>query len=314
MKNASIDIPDKVRRTALARGEDGLAWLSALGCLVAELEREWNLSVGRTFSGGTEAFVAEAVMVDGRQGVLKIAIPGLDPSGRELRTLLAANGRGYVQVLRHDAARGVMLLERLGPQLHELDLPLDRQIEIICATLQDAWRPLPEGLKLMSGAERARHLAAFIEASWPALGNPCSERAIDKAFCFAEVRREAFDPEHAVLAHGDAHAWNTLLVPGGDQRTFKFVDPDGLFIERGYDLGISMREWSAELLAGDPLELGRRRCHHLARLAGVEPEPIWQWGFIERIANGLLLKQKGLDGLAHESLAVADAWALSDVW
>jgi streptomycin 6-kinase len=313
MKGAALDIPDKVRRTALARGEDGLAWLAGLGRLVAEVEREWDLSIGRTFATGTEAFVAEAVTADGRQGVLKILIPGLDSSHRELRTLLAANGRSYVQVLRHEAARCVMLLERLGPQLHQLDLPIDAQIKIICATLQEAWMPPPEGLQLMSGAEKAGSLAAFIETAWPELGKPCSERAVDKALSFADVRRQAFDPQNAVLAHGDAHAWNTLLVPGSGPRRFKFVDPDGLFIERAYDLGISLREWGSELLAGDPLVLGRRRCHQLARLTGVEPEPIWQWGFIERVSNGLLLKQKGLDKLASESLTVADAWAMGDL-
>jgi streptomycin 6-kinase len=312
-KHAALDIPEKVRRTALARGEDGLAWLAGLGELVAELEHEWDLSIGRTFSTGTEAFVAEAVTADGRQGVLKIPIPGLDPSRRELRTLLAANGRSYVQVLRHEMARGVMLLERLGPQLHQLGLPVDAQIALICATLQDAWTQLPDGLELMSGAEKANNLAALIKTAWSELGKPCSERAIDKALSFADVRRRAFNPENAVLAHGDAHAWNTLLVPGGGPRRFKFVDPDGLFIEHAYDLCISLREWGSELLAGDPLALGRRRCHRLARLTGVEPEPIWQWGFIERLWNGLLLQQKGLDKLARESLTVADAWALGDL-
>jgi len=206
-----------------------------------------------------------------------------------------------------------MLLERLGPQLHQLGLPLDAQIEIICATLRDAWRPLPEGLQLMSGAEKASSLAAFIETTWAALEKPCSERAIDKARSFAEVRRQAFDPQNAVLAHGDAHAWNTLLVPAGGPQRFKLVDPDGLFIERAYDLCISMREWPSELLMGDPLELGRRRCRQLARLSGVEPEPIWQWGFIESLSNGILLKQKGLDKLASEFLTVVSAWAIGDL-
>jgi streptomycin 6-kinase len=311
-KQSALDIPDKVRRTALAHGQEGLAWLAGLRGLVSELEREWGLSLGRTFPTGTEAFVAEAATAEGRQGVLKISIPGLDPLRRELRTLLAANGRSYVQVLRHDAARGVMLLERLGPQLHQLGLRLDAQIKIICVTLQDAWMEPPEGLPLMSGAEKASSLAAFIETAWSELGKPCSERAIDKALSFADARRQAFDPEDAVLAHGDAHAWNTLLVPGGGPRRFKFVDPDGLFIERAYDLGISMREWGTDLLAGDPLELGRRRCRQLAQLTGVEPEPIWQWGFMERVSNGLLLKRKGLDQLASESLRLADAWTAGD--
>ena len=54
---------------------------------------------------------------------------------------------------------------------------------------------------------------------------------------FADIRCRAFDPEIAVLAHGDPHACNTLVVPGEPKR-FKFVDPDGLFVERAYDLSI----------------------------------------------------------------------------
>ena len=70
-----------------------------------------------------------------------------------------------------------------------------------------------------------------------------------------------------------------------------------------------MREWGAEILAGNPLVLGWRRCHLLARLTGIESDPIWQWGFIERTSNGLLLLQLGLETLAQESLAIVDAWA-----
>jgi streptomycin 6-kinase len=313
MKKGAVEIPDKVRRTALARGEDGLTWLAGLPRLLADLEREWNLSIGRAFSTGTESFVAEAVTPDGQKAVLKIAITGIDPFCRELHTLLAANGRGYVQVLRYDAARGVMLLERLGPQLHQIGLALDTQIEVICTTLRDAWIPLREGSQLMSGAEKASNLAAFIETAWSALGKPCSERAVNKALSFAEARRRAFDPQNAVLAHGDAHAWNTLLVSGAGPQRFKFVDPDGLFVERAYDLGISMREWPSDLLAADPLELGHRRCRLLARLSGVEAQPIWQWGFIESLSNGLLLKQKGLDKSASEFLKVVEAWAGGDL-
>jgi hypothetical protein len=87
----------------------------------------------------------------------------------------------------------------------------------------------------------------------------------------------------------------TLLPPNG--RNSKSTTPEML------------RQWGADLLTGDPLVLGRNRCHQLARLTGVDPEPIWQWGFIERTSTGLLLLQLALDALAHEFLAVADAWA-----
>src|SRR5947209_13000550 len=204
-----------------------------------------------------------------------------------------------------------MLLERLGPLLAELGLPIDQQIQVICATLEQAWMPLPPGLQLVTGAEKASALASYIKKVWSKLGRPCSEKAFAAALRFAKVRRDIFDPATAVFAHGDAHAWNTLQVP--NTHGFKFVDPDGLFIERAHDLSISMREWSAELLAGDPVALGRQRCTLLSRLTGVEDEAIWQWGFIERLVNGLLYKEIGPEENAAEFLAVAEAWADAEV-
>jgi streptomycin 6-kinase len=305
---AALQIPDRVRRRALWLGAAGVAWLEGLDGLLRDIATEWRLSIEQILPGGTESLVVNVRTAEAEDAVLKIAIPGLDSTGRQLRTLIAARGRGYVRVIRHDRARNAMLLERLGCQLAELGLPLDAQIEAICATLLQAWTPLPEGERFMTGAEKARGHADFIARAWQELGEPCSARTVEMACHFAAIRCRAFDPESAVLAHGDPHACNTLAVPGAPQR-FKFVDPDGLFVERAYDLSILMREWGAEFLAGDPLVLGRRRCHRLARLTGVAPEPIWQWGFIERTANGLLLLQLGLESLGRESLAIVDAWA-----
>jgi streptomycin 6-kinase len=237
---------------------------------------------------------------------VKIAPPGR--GGSEARVLSAANGRGYVRLLRHSQRDSALLLERLGVQLHDLGLPIDEQIEIICETLREAWRAPTGETGLITAVEKAEQLATVIRNGWAGRGKPCSERAVDTALHYASLRAEAFDLRTAVLSHGDAHAWNTLLVPGSS-RSFRLIDPDALIAERAYDLAISMREWGAELLAGDPVELGRSRAARLARLAGVEAEPIWQWGFLERVANGILLLQTGLNELAGECLAVVDAWA-----
>ncbi len=70
-----------------------------------------------------------------------------------------------------------------------------------------------------------------------------------------------------------------------------------------------MREWSVELLAGDPVADGRRRCARLAEWGEADSEAIWQRALLERVTNGLLLLQVGLDRLGRDCLAVADAWA-----
>lgn len=304
----SLQIPEIVRARALLRGDEGLAWLSRLPALTASLAHDWDLETIGVLAGGTDALVVSCRTRDRQDVVLKIMMPGLAPGNDQVRALLAFGGQGYVTVLRHDHGRNAILMEKLGPQLGELGLPVAAQIEAICATLRETWLANPDGSGFMTGAQKADDLAAFIADLWREFEGVCSQRAVDLAYDFAEARRRAFDPATCVLAHGDAHAANTLAVPG-ERARFKFIDPDGLFIERAYDLAIPMREWGDELLAGDPAALGRRRCEQLARLTGVEPEPIWQWGFIERVSTGLLLHQLGQPGLAQEFLTVADAWA-----
>jgi len=302
-------VNDRVKRRAATHGEVGAAWLAGLDALVDGLARDWGLALGASLDGGTEALVMEATTAGGRAAILKVTLAGTRTIDGELRTLRLAAGRGYAEVYRHDAARGAMLLERLGPKLIDLGLSVADQIEAICATLQVAWTRPADIAGLMTGADKATALARLIARRWEETGRPCGGPVIDTALAFAEDRRRAFDPRTAVLGHGDAHAWNTLQVPDSDPARFKFVDPDGLFIEPAYDLGISMREWEEELLAGDALALGRARCALLSRLTGVPEEPIWQWGFLERVSTGLLLAEMGLDEQARAFLTVAEAWA-----
>ena len=115
-------------------------------------------------------------------------------------------------------------------------------------------------------------------------------------------------------AGGDAHSDNALRDPEhttAARARFKLVDPDGLLAEPAYDLGILMREWSRELLCGDAARLGRERCARLSRLTGVDPRPIWEWGFVERVSTGLLVTRVGAEELGREMLDVAEAWTRS---
>lgn len=317
MKQATrqtLDVPDAVLGKARALGPPGRSWLRRLPDFVRDLEQEWGLTVGPALHGGSAAYVAAVTTSDATAAVLKIHLPGYDSIADEIRVLSIAAGRGYVRLLRYDEVRGALLLERLGPPLSQLGLPPTRQIEIICATLERAWVQTPEAASFPSGAEKARWLRTFITETWHALGRPCSEQVIDQADAFSRIREAAFDPERAVLVHGDAHGANTLAPLTADASTttdFKLVDPDGLFAERAYDLAIPMRDWSAELLVGDALRLGRERCALLSRLTGEDPEAIWQWGFIERVSTGLLLMQTGSEREGQDYLRVAERWSVA---
>ncbi|MEZ5229119.1 MAG: aminoglycoside phosphotransferase family protein [Acidimicrobiales bacterium] len=194
-----------------------------------------------------------------------------------------------------------MLLERLGPTLHEFGLPIAERHAIMSDAGMRLWRPVPD-LGLPTGAEKAAWLAEFITSTWESLDCPCTTAAIDAALAALERRIAAHDDERSVLVHGDIHQWNALL---GSDGGFKLVDPDGLSAEPAYDLGVLLREDPVELLQGDPLD----RARWLAARTGVDGGAIWDWGLAERVSTGLLLRSIDEEPIGSQMLLAADAVA-----
>jgi streptomycin 6-kinase len=314
MTTRSFQLTDALRLRAQTHGESGAAWIRGLDACVTGLERDWRIRVGESLAGGSESLVLNATRADGTPAILKVGLPGSADLAAEARVYRIANGRGYAALLAHDDARNALLLERLGRPIAELGLTIRAQLELICSTLHTAWIALNGANGMMTGAEKARWLADFIVATAATLDQPCDRVVLDRALAFAAARERAHDPANCVLVHGDCHEYNTLLcadaLADGALRC-KFVDPDGLFADPAYDLGILMRGWNDELLAGDALALGRGRCALLAALTGVDEDAIWQWGFIERVSTGLLLTQLGLPD-ARDTLAIAEHWAAEE--
>ncbi len=296
-----IEIPAVVRNKAIAVG--ALRWLDDLGLLIDNIERDWDLRIGRVFPDASEALVAEATLHDGSGVVLKLIVPrDSDAARHEITVLQLANGEGCAQLLRSDEARGALLLERLGPSLHDLGLPLAQRLEILVEAAAKVWRPAA-GADLPTGAEKGRWLGEFITKMSEALDHPCSERAVEHALACAARRIDAHDDERSVLVHGDVHEWNALQAADG----YKLVDPDGLLAEAEYDLGVLMREDPVDLLCGDPF--GRARW--LAVRSGLDATAIWEWGVAERVSTGLLCTKVDLQPVGRQMLAAADFVAAS---
>ena len=297
-----IVVPEFVRLRAVAHGEE--AWLDSLPERVDDLAERWDLVVEGAMPGGTVGCVVAVTTADGAPAALKL-LPPSDADKHERTVLGLADGQGCVTLLDHDEGHAALLLERLGPSLFDLRVPIGRRHEIMCVTASRLWRRIEPG-QLPTGAERADHLAAEIVQLWTDLDRPCTERAIEQAVECAGRRREADDPERAVLVHGDVHQWNTLQTLAGD--SYKLVDPDGVHAEPEYDLGIVMREDPAELIAGDPRERSRR----VAAMTGRDETAIWEWGVVERLSNGLLSLFDGMTAEAAEILHAVDVVAALD--
>jgi streptomycin 6-kinase len=281
-----------VRAKAVDLGATG--WLTNLPELIATLAARWDLRLGAAFQDPTEAYVVEVTRGDGTPAVLKLLIPR--PGSRaadEITFLREADGEACARLLAYDIGLGVLLLERLGPALSDLNLPMSRRLPILCDLAAAVWRPT--AVALPTGPARALRMSNYIRQKWTELGEPCSRAAVDQALAAGESRRRAHLPGRAVLVHGDIHQWNAMRAGDG----FKLVDPDGYVAEPECDLGVLLREDPAE---GDL----RDRCRRLADRTGTDPRAIWEWGLLDRVATGLTLTVAGLRPVAAQMLAAAD--------
>ena len=298
-------VPDLVRRRAVSEGEAGLDWLASLDDTLTGLEQDWGVTIGSAHLGGSAAFVAEATRADGEVFIVKVSTPATDTGRNEAEVLRVAAGKGYVQLLRHDESRHAMLLEKLGDRLDALDLPYQQQIDIMCATLLQAWMPVPGGSAYPDGADKANGLAEAMVRMWYGASQPCAQKVLDTALMYCKDRAAAYRPEAAVLAHGDPHPANILAAPNASTG-FKFIDPDGLAIEPAYDLGVLLRAWHEGIEGRHAHDIARSHARHLTTRTQVPAEAIWQWGYIERVSTGLHLMELGETVKGREFLAVAE--------
>ena len=275
------------RHRLAAMGEPGRAWVAALPELLARLEQQWSITLGRSIPGGSGSYVATARRADGSAAVVKVAVAE-EGWAAQVATLQRAEGRGYVRLLAADTARRAMLLERLGRPLDRTGWSPDRQLGCLADTLALAWQDA-RGVRPDHGADKATQLADFVAGAWSRLGAPVSQRVVRQALRYAELRAADATVE-LVVVHGDPHPGNLLAVPNprpGAETGYVFVDPDGFVADRAYDLGVALRDWCGWLLGPDARRTAEGFCAVLAERSGVDAQRIWEWGFLERVSTGL---------------------------
>lgn len=304
-----IKVPDSVRLSAESQGPAGHAWLAALPRLVGELCHAWSLTLGDALQGGKWAYVARVRVANGDDAVLKVALPTPD-FARQVETIATASGCGYVQLYDADPARHAMLMEPLGPTLSVAGRSVEQVLDVLGATLLEVWKvPRPAESTVPPGSDKASGLIGILD-EWPTLGKPCSPRLITLAHKLAERRAAAFDLDACVRCHGDPHADNALAVllprPGA-KSGYVFVDPEGFLCEPAYDLGVTMRGWTSQVLsADDPIALTRSWSTRLADATSLDEQAIWEWGLIERVTSGLYLMKHGHQAEGKAFLASAE--------
>ncbi len=305
-------------RARVARlGAQGEAWLAALPAVLARLEDRWGLTLGpRSLPGGSAGVVLPAETADGRPCALKIAVPDAD-LGPQARVLAAADGHGYARLLAHDLTGEVtgqpghqaLLLERLGRSAEQTPVPPERTVPRLLDALQRAWQvPAAVAAPFSPELARAATLARSLPRDPPHDAPDVEVAVLARAGEYAARRAAALDPRRLVVVHGDPHPGNLLRVEvprAGAEDGWALVDPDGRLDDPTRDVGVTLRDHSAHLRGPDAARVLRGWCDRAAGASGQDPQAVWEWAFLERVATGLYVASLGADRVARPFLETA---------
>jgi streptomycin 6-kinase len=212
-----VSISDFVGRVAASdfaalQADDGRRWVEALPHLVSQICESWGLAPdGDDFRHGFHAVVLP-VTAAGTRCVLKVSWPASSIAEEEL-ALTAWAGRGAVQVLRSDVARGVLLLERLDATTSLMSLPIFTAASEAARLLKAMSIAAPSGVR--TAAEDAEAIRARLRAS----GGLIDISMINVGLSLLDVLS---DGAEAALVHGDLHYENVLR---GERSPWLAVDP-----------------------------------------------------------------------------------------
>ncbi|MFG2958784.1 aminoglycoside phosphotransferase family protein [Streptomyces sp. NPDC048291] len=271
------------RRLVRALGEtapDGDEWLEKLPGAVEQAVALRELTVERVqVPGGRSSVVLLVRRADDTPAVLKLAPRRARPES-EAAALAHWGGLGAVQVLEADGPAGVLLLERLHPEVSVRSLPEAKAWLEAAGTLRRLWVPPPEDHVFETVAERTgRQAAAMARAA----GDPEVAPLVAAAVAAREELVTA--PPERRLLHG---TFRQSKVLAGERMPWLAVGPDPVVGECAFDLARLVRDRVEDLIASPSgASITRRRIKRLAESLEVDQERLRGWTLFRAVESGV---------------------------
>ena len=292
---------DTTLRRAELLGQQGQQWLADLQAVVTQTLEDFGLTFIDTLPGGSESYLALTQGSDGIRCVVKVMMPNDHGMAAELAGLQAAKGRGYAKLIGANPKRRVLVIEELGAPIADSGLTIQQQLQHITHALQLSWQAEIDPSALVHGEKKADWLYHHIQHTPSKIAGHVEKALIHRALDHIDLRRSQWREDAFVLVHGDAHEHNTLAVrkakgqaePQTEPTGYKLVDPDGLFFEAAYDLGILLRNWIDAYRIAQPASTLTGRATWLAQQTQVSPQAMVSWGFVEIVSTGIHLLELG---------------------
>ncbi|QFR00671.1 kinase [Streptomyces phaeolivaceus] len=274
--------------TRRPEGGDGIGgWLESLPELLQQAVDLRELTVERVQApGGRSSLVLLVRMIDDTPAVLKLA-PGRARPEAERAALAHWDGRGAVRMLNPGDSHGVLLLERLHPDLSVRSLPEAKALLEAAATLRRLWVEPPEAHFFETVAERTGRQAEALRAG--AEEDSEVRGLVDAAL---GVRAELVDsvPEERLL-HG---TFRQSKVLAGERLPWLAVGPDPVVGECAFDLARLVRDRVEDLIASPSgAAITRRRVKKLAESLDVDQERLRGWTLFRAVESGVRARRVG---------------------
>ncbi|MFI6357953.1 aminoglycoside phosphotransferase family protein [Streptomyces sp. NPDC050743] len=283
----AFEPPPRLVRALGETAPAGDDWLARLPVIAEQAVARRELTVERVqVPGGRSSLVVLVRRADGTPAVLKLAPPRARPESE--RTALAHwGGLGAVQLLETGAEDGVLLLERLHPDVSVRSLPEAKALLEAAGTLRRLWVEPPAGHVFETVAERTGRQAAAMRAG--AEADPEVAPLVDAAVA---VRGEllAAPPEHRLL-HG---TFRQSKVLAGERMPWLAVGPDPVVGECAFDLARLVRDRVEDLIAAPSgPATTRRRIKRLAESLEVDQERLRGWTLFRAVESGVRARRVG---------------------
>ncbi|MFD1738396.1 aminoglycoside phosphotransferase family protein [Bacillus salitolerans] len=252
--------------------EQGEEWLVKLPHIIDYCENNWSLRIKAPYSLSIN-YVAPAIMLDGREVVVKLSIPGKEFLN-ELKVLQLLNSKGIVQLIDYNMEKGILILEKITPGYTLAEMTDDEAACVIAAdVVKNISMPAPDHTEIPTTKEREESLRRQFEKHNDS--GPISKQSFEKALnIFAYLNHTI---EQQMLLHGDFHHYNVLASSDGK---WIAIDPKGLIGEIEYDL---IQYLLNKLPNEDAYRVIERRVNIFTRELHLNKKRLLLWGYCHAV-------------------------------
>jgi streptomycin 6-kinase len=291
-----------VRALGETQRDGGADWLGRLPELVRRAVGLRELTVERVQApGGRSSLVLLVRQADGTPAVLKLVPPWARPAG-ERAALERWDGFGAVRLLdadAPDAGEGVLLLERLHPEMSVRSLPEAKALLEAAGTLRRLWVEPPAAHAFETVAARTGRQAEAMRRS--AETDPEAAPLVEAALA-AREQLLAAPPEERLL-HG---TFRQSKILAGERMPWLAVGPDPVVGECAFDLARLVRDRVEDLIAAPSgAAITRRRVKRLAESLDLDQERLRGWTLFRAVESGVRARRVGRPGDAELLLEFA---------